>query len=229
MVFVTACLIAAPHVGATGRAVTFAAPDGTLLAAVYFEANDRPAPGVVLVHMLGRSSADWTSVADRLQQEGVSALAVDLRGHGQSRGDRSALSVMASDVRAAFTWLQTRPSVRPEGVGIAGASLGANLALIVAAETPAVRALALLSPSLDYRGVRIDVSMLQRYGGRAAWLAASAEDPYAVRTLRELAGASAGPRDQRLISAPAHGTNMLSADPALADELVDWLRRTLIF
>ncbi len=226
---VSGCACTPVQASASGRAVTFSATDGTELAGMYFEAAERPAPGVVLVHMLGRTHAEWTAIADRLQQAGVTVLAVDLRGHGGSGGDRGALSAMAGDVRTALAWLQSRPTVRPAALGLAGASLGANLALIVAAQHPSVRALAMLSPSLDYRGVRIDVSLLKKYGSRPAWLAASAEDPYALRTVRELAADTTGPRDQRLISAPAHGTNMLSVDSALAGELVDWLRRTLIF
>lgn len=220
---------AALPAAAAGRAVSLASADGVPLAATFFEAQNRPAAGVVLVHMLGRSKDDWTAVADRLQQAGLHVLAVDLRGHGQSSGSAGALGIMAGDVRAAVEWLQARPGVRPDRIGLAGASLGANLALLVAAALPSVRALALLSPSLDYRGVRIDQAMLKRYGARPAWLAASTVDPYALRTLRELVADSSGLRVERLTSAAAHGTNMLTADPALAGELVDWLGRTLIF
>lgn len=214
---------------AAGRPVSLASADGVSLAGTFFEAQNRPAAGVVLVHMLGRSKDDWTAMADRLQRAGLNVLTVDLRGHGQSDGSASALGVMAGDVRAAVEWLQARPGVRPDRIGLAGASLGANLALAVAAAVPSVRALALLSPSLDYRGVRVDAAMLKRYGARPAWLAASMEDPYALRTLRELAADTSGARIERLTNAPAHGTNMLAADPALASELVDWFGRTLIF
>jgi alpha-beta hydrolase superfamily lysophospholipase len=224
-----ACAWVPIRMSASGRAVTFSAADGTALAGMYFEAPQRPSPGVVLVHMLGRTHADWGAMAERLQQAGMTVLAVDLRGHGGSGGDAHAFSAMAGDLRSALSWLQSRANVQPAALGLAGASLGANLALIAAAQTSSVRALALLSPALDYRGVRIDVSLLRKYGSRPAWLAASAEDPYAVRTVRELASDTSGPRDQRLISAQAHGTNMLAADPALAGELVDWLRQTLIF
>ena len=52
-------------------------------------------------------------------------------------------------------WLATRARTsRPDAIGVVGASLGANLALLAAADLPLVRAIALLSPSLDYRGLR---------------------------------------------------------------------------
>jgi hypothetical protein len=50
--FLVVLLLAAP-VFAAGRPVTFAAPDGTTLAGMFYEASPMPAPAVVLVHMLG--------------------------------------------------------------------------------------------------------------------------------------------------------------------------------
>ena len=178
--------------------------------------------------MLGRSRDDWDNVATRLADAGLIVLAMDLRGHGRSSGVASMLPPMIDDVRAAIAWIDGRPNVTPGGIAIAGASLGANLAALAAAESSQVRAVALLSPSLDYRGVRIDAGVGKRIGARPMWLAASTEDPYALRTLKELAS-PAGPREQHLSRAPAHGTNLLAADADLARSLVDWLKRTLIF
>jgi hypothetical protein len=88
---------------------------------------------------------------------------------------------------------------------------------------------ALLSPSLDYRGVRLDPAMIRKYGARPLLFVASSEDPYALRTVRDLVTDTSGIREQRLSSATAHGTNLLAADPDLAPALVDWFRRTLVF
>ena len=99
---------------------------------------------------------------------------------------------------------------------------------IAAAESSSVRAVALISPSLDYRGARLDAAAIKKLGSRAVWLVASTEDPYALRTVRELAGPDGG-REQRLSAIRAHGTALFTADPDLTPALVDWLRRTLIF
>ena len=85
---------------AGGRPVTFASLDGVVLSGQIYEAGTRPAPGVVLVHMLSRSRADWDGPAMVLQALGVTALAVDLRGHGGSSGAAD-LPDMVQDVRAA--------------------------------------------------------------------------------------------------------------------------------
>src|SRR5688500_11909872 len=141
---------------ASGRPVTFTSSDATPLAAMFYEASNRPAPGVVLVHMLGRSKDEWSSTAERLQDAGISVLAIDLRGHGSSGGNGAMLAPMVDDVQAGLNWLSTRPGIRPGAIALVGASLGANLAALAVARGAAVRAVALISPSLDYRGVRID-------------------------------------------------------------------------
>ena len=230
-----ACLLAlfmviarSTPVMAAGRPVGFTAADGTLLTGLLYEPSARPAPGVVLVHMLGRSKDEWGWFADRLQEAGVAVLALDLRGHGGSGGSAASLGPMVTDVAAAIDWLAARPTVRPGALGVVGASLGANLAALAGADRGVVRAVALLSPSLDYRGVRLDSGTMKKLGGRPLWIAASTEDPYAVRTAKELASTGAA-REHLLSTARAHGTTLLGADPDLARNLMDWLRRTLIF
>ncbi len=217
-----------PGAEAAGRPVALASLDGTSLAGQLYEAASRPAPAVVLVHMLSRSKADWDSLAQDLERRGITALAIDLRGHGASGGSATALGAMVQDVRAAVQWLAARPTVRPDAVGVAGASLGANLALVAAVEQPLVRVVAAVSPSLDYRGVRASADVMRKLGDRGIWLACSTEDPYALRTLKELTESSTVPRDQQLSTVPAHGTHLLAADPVLARALVDWLHRTLL-
>lgn len=225
---IVTALLLAQAAEAAGRAVTFPSLDGTLLVGEVYEASNRPAPAVVLVHMLSRSKADWRAVADRLQESGITALAFDLRGHGGSSGSPQAATEMVQDVRAAVQWLATRQGVRPGGIGLAGASLGASLVLLATVELPAVRAIALLSPSLDYRGLRTDVGLVRRVGSRSMWLAASAEDPLALRTVRDFAAENSGPREQMISNAVAHGTVLLERDPEVGRALVDWLRRSLL-
>ena len=221
-------LLPASAAGAGGRVVSLASADGTGLAGDIYEASVRPAPGVVLVHMLSRTRADWASLANGLQDAGFTALAIDLRGHGGSSGSAQRLPDMEQDVRAAVQWLAARPGVRPGAIALVGASLGANLALLAAVDLPAVRALALLSPSLDYRGLRADTALLKRIGARPIWMAASTNDPLSLRTLKEFSTETSGSREQRLVEGVAHGTQLLGASPDIGSALLDWLRRTLL-
>jgi alpha-beta hydrolase superfamily lysophospholipase len=232
-------VLAPPPAFAAGRPVTFASLDGTQLSGEFFEASNRPSffgrgasedkpPGVVLVHMLSRTKGDWHGLPDRIRDAGITALAIDLRGHGGSSGSPSDLRAMVQDVRAAAQWLASRANVRPDAIAIVGASLGASLALLAAADTPLVRAVGVVSPSLDYRGLRTDVALIKRIGSRPIWLAASTEDPLALRTVRDFAAESSGPREQHLSSVAAHGTQLLDRDGNVGRALVDWLRRSLL-
>lgn len=213
---------------AAGTRVTFTSTDGTTLSGEFFEAFNRPAPGVVLVHMLSRNKSDWRELPDRIRDAGITALTIDLRGHGGSSGSAGDVSAMIQDVRAAARWLASRANVRPDAIAIVGASLGASLALHAAIDLPQVRAIGLLSPSLDYRGLRTDIALIKRLGARSLWLAASTEDPLALRTLRDFAAETSGPREQMVSNASAHGTMLLDRDGEVGRGLVDWLRRSLL-
>ena len=210
---------------AAGRAVTFRGLDGQLLNGFMIEASQRPSPAVVLVPMLGGTKEDWEPVAQRFAEANIAALAIDLRDTVLPE-DPASLSGWHQDVRAALNYLAARGDVRPEAMGVAGASLGANLAALAAAADPRVRSLALVSPSLDYRGVRIEAP-LRQYGTRPALLIASLEDPYAARSVRELAKEPPGIRESRWAESRAHGLALLSTEPDLVRALVEWFRRTL--
>jgi len=202
------------------RRVSLRTDDGAMLTGAYYDPSRRPAPGIVLLHMFGRSHADWDSAASHLADAGFAVLALDFRGSQEAAS-------LLSDVRAAKVFLRERPEVIPSRIGIAGASIGANVALLDAADDPGVSSVALLSPGIDYRGLRTEQAM-KKYAGRPALLAASTKDPYAWRSVRHLSSIGPGAREVRLTGAIAHGTVLLSRDPELIGALVDWFKRTLL-
>jgi dienelactone hydrolase len=175
--------------------------------------------------MLGRSKDDWQAVAERLATANVTSLAVDLPGSAIP-DEAAALAAWQSDVRSAVDFLAGSPGVRPGAIGLVGASLGANLAVLAAAGDPRVRSIVLVSPTLDYRGVRIETP-LRQYGGRPALLVASLKDAYSARSVRELVKEAPGVRETRWAETPAHGTVLLAREPDLVQALVEWFQRTL--
>ena len=217
-------LLASDAASAAGQPVQIRAADGVTIAATYYHAGGA-APAVVLVHMFTRTKDDWRPFAERLQATGITALAIDLRGHGGSGGSSAPAPAMALDVRAGIDFLGAQAAVR--GIGVVGASLGASAALLAAADATLVRGVALLSPSSDYRGVRIE-GALRKYGDRPLLLVTSSGDPYALRTVRSMMTDTTTARDQRVSPIAAHGSQLLDRDPDVATALVDWLRRTLL-
>ena len=232
MLALMACLTLPPWTASasTHQDVHFVTEDGVSIAATLYLPS-RPGPAVVLIHMQTRSRQDWEAVGPALADAGLVALAIDLRGHGASDprpvGPGAKDGGIAADLRAARSYLATRRDVTPGKLGLLGASIGANLAVVAAAADPTVRSIALLSPGLDYQGLRTQAN-LNRYGDRPALLVGSREDSYVMITLRRLSGEGTGLREQLVLDGAGHGTTMLARHPGLVGVLVDWVKRTLL-
>jgi acetyl esterase/lipase len=216
---VLAALVVGLH-AAPARRISIRAEDGVSLSGAYYEPSRRPAPGIVLLPMLHRTHDDWDTAAQHLADAGFAVVAIDFRPASDD------LNPLALDVKAAKAFLRERPDVLTTSIGIAGASIGANLAVLDAGDDPGVRSIALLSPGLDYRGLRIEGAM-KKYGARPALLVGSTKDPYAWRSIRQLATTGPGSREVRLSDSVAHGTVLLVRDSDLMSALVDWFKRTL--
>ena len=234
LVLFAASAVAVPGLQAQGHTqrVTFRTADGALLSGSYYEASVKPSSAVILVHMYTRNRRDWEPVATRLSAEGIAALTFDLRGHGESTPaaaeSAAGPAAMVKDVAAALQFLGTRADVANDRIGLAGASLGANLAVLAAAGDPSIRSLVLLSPTLDYRGVRIEQAA--RKLTRPMLLVASREDAYSWRTVRDLTNPKqkeSQNRETLLLDGAGHGTGMFARDSSLVQAIVDFFRRTL--
>jgi pimeloyl-ACP methyl ester carboxylesterase len=131
-----------------------------------------------------------------------------------------------ADVATARNYaLATFPSA-PK-VAVVGASLGANQALASAAcETaPELKALVLLSPGGEYRGIesRPALDVLNNRTDRPAILfAASNGEPSAGPVAQSLSQNYAGVKSLELLEGGAHGSTLL-AYPAFRTEIVQFL------
>ncbi len=123
--------------------VEFTSRDGDVtLRGWYLPANDR-APTLIFVHGItsNRTADEAMDLAARLIKEGFNILMFDLRGHGESDGERvSGGYHERQDVLGAFDFLEDR-GTPIERVGVLGFSMGAGTSLLVAAEEPRMRAL----------------------------------------------------------------------------------------
>ena len=221
----------ASSAGASER-ITFTTEDGVVLSGSLFEPAQVPAPAVLLLHMQTRTRHDWDNVADRLAARGFVALSFDFRNHGESAagptGSGDDLTTLQLDVKAALRFLAERPALGNGRVAVVGASVGANLAALAGAADPAVRAVVLFSPGLEYRGLRIESAMKSRFADRAALILVSQEDPYSLRSARALVEAGGGLWELRVLEGAGHGSVMFARVPDLVSSLVDWLASRLL-
>jgi fermentation-respiration switch protein FrsA (DUF1100 family) len=115
-----------------------------------------PAPGVLLLHgYSSRKEHVSEGVGGSLMRHGIASLAIDLPLHG-TRGDplqaqaaRNPLALMGiwrqalKEARLALGYLRARKEIDRDCTAVAGYSLGSFLAVLTAAEDPAVRAVVL--------------------------------------------------------------------------------------
>jgi len=145
------------------------------------------APAVLLLHQWQSDRHSYDEFAKRLNAKGFNVLSIDGRGFGESvktadgkavepeRTD-DAVKGMLGDVGAAFDFLSRQKNVDPSQVAIVGASYGSSLAIIYAADNPKLKAVALLSPGLNYFGNMATEPAVRKYGDRDLFVVASKGD-----------------------------------------------------
>lgn len=215
--------------------VEFSTEDGVrIVGDLYVAAGAKRA--VILLHMMPATRESWRAFGEYLAEAGIAALAIDLRGHGESvvakDGRRldyknfSGLEHQASilDVRAAAEYLGAR-GLTP--TFLVGASIGANLALRFLAESEKTRAVALLSPGTNYRGIEA-IPLARAIASDKKVLIAAAKDDKNVSGATEMAEeiyeALVCARQLKIFKTGGHGTDMLDVHPEFMEELVNFFR-----
>lgn len=214
-------------VGETKEVTIITADDLPLAATLYTPSGEAPFPGVMLLHMLGSSREVWAEngFAADLVANGYAVLAVDMRGHGETGGSIDWVQA-GNDLLSAHNYFVNRLEVDAEKTAVVGASIGANMALVTAAEQPSIDTVALLSPGLDYAGVTTE-DRLEQYGERPIFLIASSEDTSAATAAQALAAAATGPSQLQLYDGAGHGTSMFDKEDGLSQLIIDWLNQNI--
>ena len=125
------------------RHLSLTAVDGVSLSAWWFHSAHAQA-SVMVCHGHGGNKASSLWVAADLFPR-FNVLLLDLRGHGQSGGARTSVGFLERlDILGAVSWLDEQTGRRP--VGVLGISMGAAAAILAAAESARIAAVAADSP-----------------------------------------------------------------------------------
>lgn len=181
----------------THETSTFRTPDGTDLFTRRWTPDGPVRAYVVLIHGVHEHSGRYAYVASALMRDGIAVRALDLRGHGQSPGDRArveAFTDYSRDVAAFLADALTETGGAP--VFLMGHSMGGLVAAatVVDRGTAGLAGVVLSSPALQ---IPAETSpLLQKLAPVVArwfpWLPASrldltriSRDPAVVRAYRE--------------------------------------------
>lgn len=184
-----------------------------------------------MLHGFGSSRVNHADFAAQVAQSGMNALAVDLRGHGDSGGAMDAGTI--DDVIGAVDWLVDREC---GPIGLRGSSMGGFLALHTAGRHPAVRAVAAICPAhheslASRRGLTwardmpLEPAVARDDGVARGYWHASGDELVPWQWSMVLAELTPHPRHLRVVLGGHHRS--LQHDPAVQADTVAFLGRYL--
>ncbi len=203
----------------------------------FYESPKANSPAVLLLHQWQSTRKSYDQFAKQLQAKGFGVLAIDGRGFGESvktvdgkmvssSRTNDAVEAMKSDVDNAFNFLAKQKHVDAARVGIVGASYGSSLALIYATENTKVKAVALLSPGINYFGNMPTEPAAKSFGERPLLLVAADDDKESAETVKKLK--QFGDKyEMQIYPKGGHGTNIFAAKVGLEDLLEQFLVKSL--
>lgn len=205
----------------TNISLHFITSEGLNLVGTFYVVARNPAPTVLLLHMLGGNKESWQPFAKQLQAAGYNVLAIDLRGYGATGGQPD-WTKAPQDVNTILNQLADLPGVDPKRISVIGANSGANVGLNACAKSAVCKTLILLSPALDYQGLKTSDAMTT-FGAHPVLIVASHDDQPSGLDSAQLDKLATG--DHRLIEydGAVHGIPLLSARTDLVGIIVQWL------
>ncbi|MGW3277225.1 alpha/beta hydrolase [Nocardia rhamnosiphila] len=127
---------------------------------------DSPAPALVLGHSGVMVKEALVYFTPYFVRAGFVVLAIDYRTVGSSEGEPRGLDYperQVEDFRSAISYLQTRPEVQPERIGLWGVSIGGSVAVQAAVLDRRAKCVVVQSPSV-WNGWRYLERLLGRNG-----------------------------------------------------------------
>ena len=138
------------------HSVQFYSMDGLRLAGLLLEPQSPNGHAIIVCHGLRHDKNSAIRFVQYLVREGYTLLLIDFRNHGESSGTLTSYGYYEKyDLHGAIDFLRSRIRI-PGAIGILGASMGASIALMAAAENEAVRALVLDSPFSSLKKITMD-------------------------------------------------------------------------
>lgn len=220
--FLLLCLLFLPIVPilAQGTAVETTASDGLVLKGDFYLV-DAGRPTILLLHQLYTNRTSWNPYIGALTGAGYNVLAVDLRGHGQTRG-RINWSAAIEDVGVWMNWLRAQ-GVRGDALATMGSSMGSTLAIIGCANDPGCRTAVALSPGWSYSGVRIETALTEGLAGRQIFVVHTQRDRWPALGVPRMVEVAPEFVVVQTYPGNAHGMDVLRREETAMQHILEWL------
>jgi pimeloyl-ACP methyl ester carboxylesterase len=193
------------------------------------QAASAPIPSVLLLHGFGEDRSVWNDLKRELLVRGWAVMALDLRGHGESktkngrpidasRDWRNSPHEFPLDIDPALDWLKAQPRINNSKIVIIGSDIGANLALIASGRFPEVQTVVAIGPNLS----------------ECLTMAGSAQDFKPKSALVVTSDPAEGERVKASVEAPVRvsvssasgGTTKWTAEKQVTDGIFQWIKET---
>lgn len=194
-------------------------------------------PVIILIHQGGSSRIEWLELSlwNEILDAGYAVLAYDIRQHGKSSTDKDDLMDLFNnpnrapiDLLAVINFLEKDDRIDSERIGIVGASIGGNLAVVAAsldkyhiksavslsAKTSAVQNLSGMNEPIIPNNVFYIASENEQNGLRKKWA-------------YELYETTIGNKKIEIAKGDKHGSFILKDSKTLDNSIIEWLKDTL--
>lgn len=217
------------------KKIDFLTSDGVKIVANYYPNKNAKFAGI-LIHMRPKTKESYEKFARYLQEKNFSLLALDLRGHGESREspwgyldynqfseDEEKKSI--KDLEAASNFLE-KEGFSQERQFLVGASIGANLSFQFISENEKIKAAVLLSPGYNYRGIILDNFYKKGLDNKLMIISSKDDQEMALRGFNWFK--EKYPSSTFIfLEKGGHGTNYFDFYPELMDKIYSWLLEKL--
>lgn len=192
---------------------------------------------VLLLHMMPATKESWNELIKQLNDRGVSCLAIDQRGHGESTNggqlnyhnfSPQQQQAKILDVRAAADFIKSKGKTLE---AVIGASIGANLALVYQVEAKVPKSV-FISGGLDFFDIKTESAASALSGSQSLLLIAGAQDPRVggdpasiIATLYRAAPIPENQKEKAVVDSVSHGTDLLADHPGLMANIVDFISK----
>jgi pimeloyl-ACP methyl ester carboxylesterase len=188
-------------------------------------------PAVVMLHELGGTRVNFNLAWDNFLDQGISVLAFDFRGHGQSDDGTVALADLRTtpdqlelDLRAALDYVADQAVVDPTEIGVIGLDVGANLAIVARHGSADWGVASIVAISPDIVGVEAlgELSAADLVLSNVQYVAGANNAPDAADA-QALYDGTTDPRDLRLVKqSSSHGADLLTGSSDAQEGVATW-------